>query len=126
MRSDDNENPENQVVQNRFTAYLKVSINHHRTQYMQRLCRQQRQEVPIDDPDAFPVDAEFAVPDTQLRTALSRLRGQAQTILLEHILGDKSLVQLARELDMPYPTVKAIYSRALEKLRKELLYDEFY
>jgi len=65
------------------------------------------------------------LPDTQLRTALSRLHGQAQTILLEHILEGKPLVQLARELDMPYPTVKAICRRALEKLRKEL-HDEFY
>ena len=80
----------------------------------------------MEDPDALPADNSLAVPDTQLHPALSQLRGQAQTILLKHVLGGVPLVQLARELDMPYPTVKSTYRRGLEKLRKELRSDEFY
>jgi len=115
---------EEHIVQNRFTAYLRTAAKHHRAGYIQNL-RQQQREIPWEEIDALPVEMEFALPDSQLHTVLSQLHGQVQTIVLEHILGDKSLVQLARELDMPYPTVKAIYRRALDKLRKEL-WDEFH
>ena len=116
---------EDHAVQNRFTAYLKVSVNHYKARYVRRLRQQQQQELYMEDPDTLSADMNLSLPGTQLHAALAQLRGHAQTILLEHILGDKSLVQLARELDMPYPTVKAIYRRALEKLRKELQ-DEFH
>ena len=120
-----NGSTDEQTIQNRFTAYLKVSVNHHRTQYIHRLRRQQQQEVPLEDSDAIQADSEHSLPDAQLRAVLSQLPERTQLVLLEHILGDKPLIQIARELDMPYPTVKAIYRRALEKLRKELR-DEFY
>ncbi|MDR2696257.1 MAG: sigma-70 family RNA polymerase sigma factor [Deltaproteobacteria bacterium] len=116
---------EDHAVQNRFTAYLKVSVNHYRAQYIQRLRRQQQQEVPLTDHGDPPIEADFSSPEELLQTALSQLREQTQVILLEHILQDKPLTQIARELGMPYPTVGAIYRRALEKLRKDL-HDDFY
>ena len=118
---------EEHIVQNRFTAYLKISVKHHRARYIQRLYLQQQIEKPLDDPDDCPaVDTDYALSETQLYTSLSQLRGEARIILLDHILQGKPLIQLARELSMPYPTIKANYRRALEKLRKELLRDEFY
>ena len=111
---------EDHVVQNRFTAYLKVSVNHHRALYIQRIQQKRQREIPLADQAATPVEADFSLVDTPLQAALSQLREQAQTILLEHILQDKPLQQIALELDMPYPTVGAIYRRALAKLRKEL------
>ena len=119
-----NGSSEDQIVQNRFTAYLKVSVNHHRSRYIKCKYQQQQQEIPLEDPDTLSADT-IILPDAQLYAVVSHLRDQAQTIVLEHILADKPLVQLAQELDMPYPTVKAIYRRALEKLRKELR-DEFH
>ena len=68
---------------------------------------------------------DFVLSNELLCEAMSQLREQAQKIVLEHILQDKSLIQLARELDMPYPTVSAMYRRALDKLRKELSHNEF-
>ena len=72
------------------------------------------------------VEVEFSLPDDLLPRALAQLREQAQAIILEHILQDKPLKQLALELGLPYPTVCAIYRRALKKLREELLRDELY
>ena len=117
---------EDHAVQNRFTAYLKASVNHHRTRYIQQQRQQQRQETTLSEPDTLPAVMEFALSDELLRGALLQLREQEQQIVLEHTLQDKPLKQLALELGIPYPTVCAMYQRALAKLRKELLRDELY
>ncbi|MCL2106419.1 MAG: sigma-70 family RNA polymerase sigma factor [Oscillospiraceae bacterium] len=117
---------EDHAVQNRFTAYLKAAVNHHRAKYIQRLRQQQQKEIVLFESEDIPSELGFASSDDLLPRALAQLRAQSQQILLEHIVQGKPLVQLALELGLPYPTVCAIYRRALKKLREELLRDEFY
>ena len=117
---------EEHAVQNRFTAYLKAAVHHHRAKYIHHLREQQQLEIALFESEDLSVEVEFSLPDNLLSKALAQLREQAQTIVLEHILQDKLLKRLALELGLPYPTICAIYQRALDKLRKELLRNELY
>jgi DNA-directed RNA polymerase specialized sigma24 family protein len=121
---------EENAVQNRFTAYLKVSLEHNAARYEAKLRQKNSVEVPfpeyekvwdkLHETDPFEQLAAGEFGDSRLRQSLSCLRDVERTILLQHILQDKPLKWIADETKQPYPTVKSHYRRALEKLRKEL------
>ena len=126
---------EENAVQNRFTAYLKVSLEHNTARYAARLRQKRLLEVFFDESewlygefiaeDFFEQLFADEIGDTRLQQALACLRDQERSILFLHILHARPLKLIASDLTMPYPTVKSIYHRSLEKLRKGLLEGEF-
>ena len=120
---------EENAVQNRFTAYLKLSVERNTVRYItkhkeKRLFEtafneyNEHNEIYADDPFEQLLSGEIG--DMRLQQALSRLREQERLILFQYIFEEKPLKLIAEKISMPYPTVKSIYRRTLEKLRKEL------
>jgi RNA polymerase sigma factor (sigma-70 family) len=124
------------AVQNRFTAYLAAAVEHRRKRYINKLSQTRYREVCYQDDcdiwnncDPAGVDPdtlyENEISDERLRLAIARLHEREQCILIQHAVNGNSLIRIAEEMAIPYPTVKSIYRRTLEKIRKELLNDEF-
>jgi len=128
-------NIEKNAVQNRFTAYLKVALRHNRMRYIRKIETQRRVEMAYLEQDGLlpelyltdPYVELFAdeVDDVRLLQALSVLHKRERTVLIQHVLQGRSLKAIATEADMPYPTVKSLYRRAIQKIRKEWMEYEF-
>ena len=126
---------EENAVQNRFTAYLKVSLDHNRIRFSCRKKQQYNAEISYLDTDDIVPEENISDPftdlfsseigDSNLQRAIDLLREQERLILTMHVLQEISLKLIADELSIPYPTVKSLYRRSLEKLRKELKKNEF-
>jgi len=126
---------EENAVQNRLTAYLKVSLEHNAARFEANLMQKNLFEMTYDEnkidgntlheTDPFEKVTADEFGSSRLRQSLSCLRDVEQSVLLQYILRDKSLKRIAEETGMPYPTVKSHYRRALDKLRKELSENEF-
>ena len=126
---------ESNIVQNRFTAYLKVSLEHNTARYEAKLLQKSLVEMAYSEdedefgeyyrPDPFEQITADEFGDARLRQGLSSLRDVERAVLISHVLQDKPLKKIAVEMEVPYPTVKSHYRRAIEKLRKELNENEF-
>jgi len=126
---------EENAVQNRFTAYLKVSLEHNKIRFSCKKKQQNNAEISYLDTDEIITEASAYDPfanlfsaeigDAKLQHAIDLLRKQERLILTMHVLQEISLKLIADELSIPYPTVKSLYRRSLEKLRKELKKNEF-
>jgi RNA polymerase sigma-70 factor (ECF subfamily) len=57
----------------------------------------------------------------QLRRAVSRLPEPERVVVLAYYLGDMSVAEISRALDMPEGTVKTRLHRGRQALRKELM-----
>ena len=123
------------AIQNRFTAYLKIALNHNKIQYSKKLKQKQLLEITHEESEVLQVHLdksfsfEFAISceieNTRLHEAFFQLKELEQKILVMHIFQDKQLKQIALELSIPYSTIKSLYRRSLNKLRKELEKNEF-
>lgn len=118
------------AIQNRFTAYLKVSIIHFKTKYLTALREKQNQELSFDEQTELLnqmenslEDSYFSgeVEDAQLVRALDRLKERERIIVFRRAVSGESFVRIAAEMGLKYVTAKAIYRRSLEKIRKEML-----
>ena len=118
------------IVQNRFTAYLKISIAHQKVKYLTSLYERQKQELSYEDHselyDAMQENHEDTYFDDQiwneqLSNALDKLKERDRMIVLRHAVSGESFVKIAEDMGVEYVNVKAIYRRSLEKIRKEML-----
>ena len=121
---------EENAVQNRFTAYLKVALEHNNSKYTAKLKERLFSEVEFldnDDGSPYEEDTLFSgeIGDIRLQRAFSGLRELERIIMTKHVLQDRPLKVIAQEMNLPYPTVKSLYRRGVEKMRKELAKDEF-
>ena len=126
---------EENAVQNRFTAYLKVSLKHNRDRYICKLNNKQNMEIAYTENESYILELHADDPfselfaqefeDIRLLRALSCLREIEHEVLLQHLLHNHSLKEIAALNNIPYATIKSHYRRALENIRKELEKDEF-
>ncbi len=122
---------EEDVLQNRFTAYITSAVQRRRRDYMIQLAKSQEMMVLIEEiqPDMTVQVEEDALgnlpflmrlQNDRLLLALQALGERELYVLLNYALGDKDLTVLAHELQMTYKGVAAIYYRALKKVRKHI------
>lgn len=124
---------EDYAIHNRFTAYLRVALEHNASQFIAKRRVKELREMELPGDDFFPnvllsdsFDPLFIErTHLRLRRALSALCDLERYVLIEHILQDRTLKAIAFSVGVPYPTVKSIYRRVLKRLRKELMKDEF-
>ncbi len=120
---------EEEVLQNRFTAYIASAVQRRRRDYMIQLAKNQEMMALIEEiqPDMTVQVEEAALTDLpllmriqndRLLLALQALSERELYVLLNYALGDKDLPLLAGELQMTYKGIAAIYYRALKKVRK--------
>ncbi len=129
MWNKNNGRTENEILQNRFTAYITSALQHCRRDYTINLAKWQERVILIKEiqPD-LSVDLEedallnlpvmMRLQNEKLLLALQTLGQRELYVLLSCALREKELSTLASELNLSYKGVAAIYYRALEKLRK--------
>ncbi len=109
-----------EVLQNQFSAYVKRAVYRHRVNYLALKSKVSCHETSLDFLDKLPgisYDISYVELDA-LRRALQDIKEKERRIILAHIVGEKSFVEIALELDMTYKAVTGLYYRVMEKLRK--------
>ncbi len=112
------------ILQNRFTAYLKTSVRNTRLTYLKSKNRQRRFELigTVSD-DLFCDTHDYfmqVIELCDLWSALNAISSRERYVVLGHILDEKRFEELAFELNIPYKTVASIFYRALKKLRDKM------
>ena len=120
-----------EVLQNRFTAYLTSAVSRRRAEYIDKLIQLQNhlsfnlsniadKNMDIEDEvfKSFPVHLQIQNEDLFLSVA--ELSEQEQYIFFNRALGERSLAEMAAELGMNYKTVAAVYYRTIQKLKKRM------
>ena len=120
-----------EVLQNRFTAYLTSAVSRRRAEYIDKLIQLQNQ---LNFNSANIVDKNFDVEEEVLKSfplhlqiqnedlflSIAELAEQERYIFFNRALGELSLNEMAAELGINYKTVAAVYYRTIQKLKKRL------
>lgn len=119
------------MVQNRFTKYLVVSIHRKKSAVLQSRRKIRDSENSIEDWEALPgiaveedytqlVSSPLDFENAALSRALVQLKERDRYIFFARVLDEKEFYDLAIELGMGYKGVAAAYYRAIEKIKKEM------
>lgn len=126
---------ETNMVQNRFTKYLVVSVHRKKSAVLQGRRKIRNSENSTDDWDALPgiaveedytqqVSSPLDFENAALSRALAQLKERDRYIFFARILDEKEFDDLAIELGMGYKGVAAAYYRAIEKIKREMRGEE--
>ena len=119
------------VLQNRFTAYLLSAVQRRKAQYIDTLMKVQQASILIEE---TVIDTEFdlegeasqGIPlymrlqNEKLFLSLSRLTERERYVFFTRALDERSLDELASELGLSYKGVAAIYYRTIQKIKKSM------
>ena len=120
-----------EVLQNRFTAYLTSAVSRRRAEYIDKVIQLQNQ---LNFNSANIVDKNFDVVEEALKSfplhlqiqnedlflSIAELSEQERYIFFNRALGELSLNEMAAELGINYKTVAAVYYRTIQKLKKRM------
>ncbi len=123
------------MVQNRFTKYLVVSVHRKKSAVLQGRRKIRDSENSTDDWDALPgiaveedytqqVSSPLDFENAALSRALAQLKERDRYIFFARVLDEKEFYDLAIELGMGYKGVAAAYYRAIEKIKREMRGEE--
>ena len=121
----------NSDVQNKFTAYLSISLKRRKVSYLQSKSIQAKREVIFDMFDSLPEmqifpnilnDLPFIeqIENQKLLNALLSLKKRDLYILLSKVLGELTYAEIAHILEMKYTAVTNAYYRIINKIKEEL------
>lgn len=119
------------VLQNRFTAYLLSAVQRRKAQYIDTLMKVQQtstliEETVIDTEFDLEGEASQGIPlymrlqNEKLFLSLSRLTERERYVFFTRALDERSLDELASELGLSYKGVAAIYYRTIQKIKKSM------
>ena len=131
MRERNDGTSEDNIMQNKFTAYFVKAIVNRKVRYLHIKYRYLHMELPLDvfeseseawhEPDLF---ANLTImerfEDFRLQQALKRLKKRDLHILLARAIDDLSFSDIANDFGISVNTAASAYRRALQRLRKEL------
>lgn len=119
------------VLQNKFTAYLLSAVKRRRALYIDAALRNQKLsemiEAAVTD-DTFDFDSELSldaplymkIQNEKLYQALFELSERERYVFFNRVLEEKSLDELAAELGLSYKGAAAVYYRTVERIRKKM------
>jgi len=127
----DNGKEKDNIIQNRFSAYLLSSVNRTRKNYITQKEKIERREMLISETsDIVDKESEQKMMNTiplhmqlendRLVEVLFALSERDKYIFLQHALGEKSFEMLANEFELSYKGVAAVYYRTMQKIRKAI------
>ena len=119
------------VLQNRFTAYLLSAVQRRKAQYIDTLMKVQQTSTLIEETVMdieFDLEAEVSqeiplymrLQNEKLFLSLSRLTERERYVFFTRALDERSLDELASELGLSYKGVAAIYYRTIQKIKKSM------
>lgn len=115
------------ILQNKFTAYLKVALQRKKYEYMEAQRQRQSHESSFENNDFLPsaskeleedLSYEFQIENEVLLQALAKLNDRERLVLIAHVLGRIDFDALTQEHDLSYKGVSTLYYRIRGKLRK--------
>lgn len=121
---------QDEVLQNRFTAYLFSAVQRRRAQYIDEEVKAQKisslmEERTMDN--AFDLEEALSeiplymrLQNEKLFWSLSALTERERYVFFNRALDEKSLDELAAELGLSYKGVAAIYYRSIQKIKKKM------
>ena len=119
---------EEHYIQNRFTAYLQVSLRRKRIEVLAKRYDLIRHETETNEifsyvqqnEDQLIHDMDVQIKCQQILQALQNMKARERYIFLARVIEERPFTELARELGLSYKGVAAIYYRTLQQLRKEM------
>lgn len=122
---------ENDVLQNKFTAYLLSAVKRRKALYIDTAMRDMKiteaiEDTAVDDVIDFDMDYYMDVPvymkiqNEKLYQALFELSERERYVLFNRVLDEKSLDELAVELGLSYKGVSAVYYRTIQRIKKKM------
>ena len=123
-----------------FNKYVKTALIRKRKDYLQKKARIMKHEMPQDpetillykwdrrndrdfealfqdDTDILTLDIE----NKRLQQALKQLNRREYYVVITYTLKRRTLIQLAEDLGIKYKSAAAVYYRAMDKLRREMV-----
>ena len=115
---------QDEVLQNKFTAYLLSAVQRRKAQYIDSLMKSQQNTTLIEETAmniTFDLEQEamkgiplyMRLQNGKLFWSLSNLTERERYVFFNRALHERSLDELAAELGLSYKGVAAIYYRAL-------------
>ena len=128
MLTKDSSMQEDIALRKRFTSYLELAVKRYKRDYSKTQYRIMEVSYPIEDcniesPNSIESESFKDIPgwmeleNAVLQKAILELDNRELCIFWNHAVEKESLAQIARDLDMPYDSVTAIYYRTLKKMR---------
>lgn len=117
---------EDNIIQNRFTAYLVSALTRRKSDFLRTRHRRSNTELPTDPDDLVaPKNADIDNPETllcvienaALSDVLNRISERDRYIFFSHALYHRGFDELAIELNLGYQGVAAAYHRVCKKVR---------
>ena len=119
------------VLKNKFTAYLLSAVKRRRALYIDTALRNQKltemiEPAVTDDTVCFELEFSPDAPlymiiqNEKLYQALFELSERERYVFFNRVLEEKSLDELAAELGLSYKGAAAVYYRAVERIRKKM------
>lgn len=120
-----NGSTEQEILQNRFTALVTVSVNRARIDYLRKETNRTRNTYEMEDEKfaLIPDETDFVsslCDSDSLSYALKQLSERERYVLLARVLEEKSFEEIADSLGLKYMGVAAVYHRTIKKLRNIL------
>ena len=131
MREQNDGTLEDNILHNRFTAYLVAAIRNRKINYLRQKLRLQALDLsieiqaqfitlPMDDEPLTGLSVIEQLENFRLQQALQQIKEHELYILFARALHGKSFAEIALELGMKLKTVTSIYYRLIERLREKL------
>lgn len=132
MQTKNNVQNEDDIIGKRFTTYVELAVKRRRKDY----CLLQHRDLEITSSmeeinlaSSFDIEQEtfvdipgwMVLENTVLREELQNLSDRNLCIFWNHVVEKESLANIARNLEMPYDTVTAIYYRTLKSIKEAML-----
>jgi RNA polymerase sigma factor (sigma-70 family) len=115
------------VLMNRFTAYLLVALRRTKKQYLHEITQRKTNEFPLEDYDIVAEDMNPELPvlsqveNLQLYKAMIKMKLRDLDVVLTRVVDEKSFAEIAAETGTTPKHASVIYNRTVEKIRREMI-----
>ena len=140
MYTEEKKLTQEEISWRQFNKYVKTALIRKRKDYLQKKTRIREHETPQDpetillykydrrndrdfealfqdDTDILTLDIE----NKRLQQALNCLNQREYYVVITYTLKRRTLIQLAEDLGIKYKSAAAVYYRAMDKLRREMV-----
>ena len=140
MYTEEKKLTQEEISWRQFNKYVKTALIRKRKDYLQKKARIREHETPQDpetillykwdrrndrdfeelfqdDTDILTLDIE----NKRLQQALKQLNRREYYVVITYTLKRRTLMQLAEDLGIKYKSAAAVYYRAMDKLRREMV-----
>lgn len=140
MYTEEKKLTQEEISWRQFNKYVKTALIRKRKDYLQKKARIMKHEMPQDpetillykcdrrndrdfealfqdDTDILTLDIE----NKRLQQALNCLNQREYYVVITYTLKRRTLIQLAEDLGIKYKSAAAVYYRAMDKLRREMV-----